>query len=129
MAVVASPLLRFPGQVGGPTRNAQSYFSVTLPSPRVFPVPVRVRQLSTPAHFGGQGTTGLEVTLSVARSVKVPAAEDEEESGSPKKPAHAAVSATRITRFTFAQKNSQVRGSQGDAGSLVPVRRLVSHCL
>jgi hypothetical protein len=42
---------------------------------------------------------GLEVTLSVVASVKVPAAEDDDESGSAKKPAHAAVSATSITRF------------------------------
>ena len=42
-----------------------------------------------------------EVTLTVARSVRVPAADDEDESGSPKKPAHAAVSASRISRFMF----------------------------
>ena len=51
-----------------------------------------------------------EVTLTLARSVKVPAAEDEDESGSPKKPAHAAVSATTITRFMFCALEHAVEG-------------------
>jgi hypothetical protein len=99
LPVVASGLLRFPGQLGGPTRNAQSYFSVTVPSPGVFPVPVRLAQVSPPPiHFGGQ-VIGLEVTLSVARNVKTPAAEDEDESTSARNPKQAAPSATTIIRF------------------------------
>ena len=52
-----------------------------------------------------------EVTLTVARRVKVPAADDEDESGSPKKAAHAAVSATKIILFIALKSRTPRRGT------------------
>ena len=75
----------------------------------MFPVPVRLKQLSTVAHLGGQAM-GLDVALIVARNDKVPAADEEDVSGSPKRPTHAAVSATTISRFMSGQSNTSPEG-------------------
>ena len=51
-----------------------------------------------------------EVTRSLAWSVKVPAAEDEDESGSPKNPAHAEATTITIIRFMFCALEHAVEG-------------------